>query len=117
MQEFEDGFLLSEVPLGEGHLDLERIIQVLTETRPDIQFNLEMITRDPLRVPCLREGYWATFSNLPARDLAGTWASVKRNGSQTPLPEVASRTAEERIAFEEENNRRSFQYAQAQLGL
>src|SRR5262249_33207890 len=70
--ESPDGFLLSEVPLGEGILDLKRLVTILRRARPGIRFNLEMITRDPLRVPCLAETYWATLGEVPARDLART---------------------------------------------
>src|SRR5262249_16341903 len=65
-----DGFLLAEVPFGAGILDLSRAVQVLRKARPNIRFNIEMITRDPLRVPCLAENYWATFPELPGRHLA-----------------------------------------------
>ena len=67
VEEYRDGFLLAEVPLGTGFLDLPRVVRVLREARPEIRFNLEMITRDPLKVPCLTDRYWATFADLPGR--------------------------------------------------
>ncbi|HXX93251.1 MAG TPA: sugar phosphate isomerase/epimerase family protein, partial [Planctomycetota bacterium] len=66
-----EGFLLSEVPLGTGFLDLGEMVRILRAANPAIVFNLEMATRDPLRVPCLTPGYWATFPGRPASDLAG----------------------------------------------
>src|SRR5207253_5553332 len=66
VQEYEEGFLLSEVPLGEGFLDLKRMVAVLQKANPTIQFNLEMITRDPLKIPCLTSKYWATMENATA---------------------------------------------------
>ena len=51
--ECPSGFLLSEVPLGEGMLDMKRIVATIKRARPDVNFSLEMITRDPLEVPCL----------------------------------------------------------------
>ena len=72
VEEYADGFLLAEVPLGTGFLDLPKITEILRHARPEIRFNLEMITRDPLRIPCLTKKYWATFTNLPARHLAET---------------------------------------------
>jgi sugar phosphate isomerase/epimerase len=59
--EYENGFLLSEVPLGQGFLDLGQIVAVLAKANPQLQFNLEMITRDPLKVPCLTAKFWATM--------------------------------------------------------
>jgi len=51
MEEYDRGFLLSEVPLGEGCLALPKMIELLERKKPDIRFNLEMMTRDPLSVP------------------------------------------------------------------
>ena len=42
--EYDEGFLLAEVPLGEGFLDLPKMIALLREARLAIHFNLEMIT-------------------------------------------------------------------------
>src|SRR5207302_1326746 len=70
VSEYEEGFLLGEVPLGEGILDLKKIAAILRQARPEVHFNLEMITRDPLKVPCLTPKFWATFESLPGRHLA-----------------------------------------------
>ena len=115
--EYNDGFLLSEVPLGEGFVNLRRIIDVCEKANPKIQYNLEMITRDPLKVPCLTDPYWVTFGALPGRELARSLASVKRNQSKKPLPQVAGKNARQRVEFEEENVRKSFAFAQTRLGL
>ena len=77
LEEYRDGFLLSEVPLGTGVLDLPRVIATLRAARPDIRFNLEMITRDPLKVPCLTEGYWTTFPELPGKHVARALSLVR----------------------------------------
>ena len=70
LEEYRQGFLLAEVPLGTGILDLPRVVRTVRAARPEIRLNLEMITRDPLKVPCLTAGYWATFPDLPGRHLA-----------------------------------------------
>src|SRR5262249_30883457 len=57
VEERSDGFLLAEVPLGEGFLDVPAIVRTLRQARPEVRFNLEMMTRDPLVIPCLTEGY------------------------------------------------------------
>src|SRR2546423_7970058 len=79
VQEYEDGFLLSEVPLGDGFLDLKKMVALLQNANAKIQFNLEMITRDPLKIPCLSPKYWATMKTVPAPDLATRLAMVRRN--------------------------------------
>ena len=63
-------------------MNLQRIIDVCEKANPNIQYNLEMITRDPLKVPCLTDPYWVTFGELPGRELARRLASVKRNQSK-----------------------------------
>ena len=86
LEEFRDGFLLSEVPLGTGVLDLPRAVRVLRSARPEIRFNIEMITRDPLKVPCLTEGYWVTFADLPGRHLAHMIAVLRDTPAKSAAP-------------------------------
>lgn len=117
VEEYEEGFLLSEVPLGEGFLDLKAIMNVCERANPGVQFNLEMITRDPLQVPCLSAKYWSTLADVPGWHLAKTLRMVREHPPAEALPSVAHRDAEGRLAFEEENVRRSFRYAKEQLGL
>ena len=89
VEEYRDGFLLSEVPLGTGILDLPRVIKALRAAHPDIRFNLEMITRDPLKVPCLTEGYWSTFPELPGRHVARALSLVRSHPRPQPLPRIS----------------------------
>src|SRR5215475_608337 len=86
VEESADGFLLSEVPLGSGFLDLPRVLRTLRQANPAIRFNLEMITRDPLRIPCLSRGYWATLEDVPARRLAEMLTYVRTNAAREHLP-------------------------------
>ncbi len=115
--EYDEGFLLSEVPLGEGFLDLPKMIALLRKARPDIRFNLEMITRDPLRVPCLTDKYWTSSPSVRARTLARTLALVRKHKPAQPLPRVSNRPAKEQLAIEEENVRKCLAYAREHLGL
>jgi sugar phosphate isomerase/epimerase len=113
VQEYADGFLLSEVPLGQGILDLKRIVQTLRAKQPEIRLNLEMITRDPLRVPCLTAKYWATFEQLPASVLA---AALRRLHTSTQaLPGIDGKSVEEKLRFEDNNVRESLAFAAWQL--
>jgi hypothetical protein len=109
--EYDEGFLLAEVPLGEGFLNLAKMIALLREARPEIHFNLEMITRDPLRVPCLTEPYWATSTDVPGQDLARTLVLVRKHRPKRPLPRLSGKESKEQLAIEEENVRKSLAYA------
>jgi sugar phosphate isomerase/epimerase len=117
LEEFREGFLLAEVPLGAGILDLPRVVRVLRAARPSIRFNVEMITRDPLRVPCLTDQYWATFPELPGRHLARTLSLVRAHPRSRPLPHVNRLPAQEQLRSEDENIRRCLAFARDQLGL
>jgi sugar phosphate isomerase/epimerase len=117
LEEDRDGFLLSEVPLGTGVLDLPRAVRILKTARPEIRFNIEMITRDPLRVPCLDERYWATFPDLPGRHLARTLALVRRHPPSHPLPRISPRPRDEQLRAEEDNVRACLTFARERLGL
>lgn len=100
---YEDGFLLSEVPLGQGMLDLPKIVAVIQKAQPKTKFSLEMITRDPLKVPCLTPQYWNVFPERNGRFLANTLKLVNAKQSQTPLPTVAQLAREERAKIEGAN--------------
>lgn len=115
VSESNDGFLLSEVPLGTGFVDLARIIKLVRDKRPEVNFNLEMITRDPLRVPCLGTRYWATFADMPAKELARMLAMVRDKSAKQPLPRVSDLTLEDKLVREDENVRASLQFATANL--
>jgi sugar phosphate isomerase/epimerase len=74
VEEYEEGFLLSEVPLGEGLLDLKQIVQLLRQKDPNMIFNLEMITRDPQGSRSHAEvlgDFDDAYSPLPGRDSGG----------------------------------------------
>jgi len=115
--EYEDGFLLSEVPLGDGLLDLSKIVATLRNAQPRLQFSLEMITRDPLKVACLTPKYWATFENLSGRHLAKALAMVRKNKPRQPLPRVSGLSQKRQLEVEEENVLRSLAYAGKELEL
>ncbi len=117
LQEYEEGFLLSEVPFGEGILDLEEIVRICHQANPTVQFNLEMITRDPLKVPCLTKTYWNTSPQLPGSHLAETLRRVKANPPQKPLPRVSGLNQEAQVRYEEANIVDCFVYARQHLNL
>ncbi len=115
--EYEEGFLLADAVLGEGILDLARMVKILRKARPEIQFSLEMATRDPLKVPCLTEKYWATFEDVPGSDLARTLKYVRANESQERLPKVNHLPLDELVKLEEQNIKKCLAFAKENLDL
>jgi len=114
---FNDGFLLSEMVLGQGFLDLPRMISIVRRARPATRLSLEMITRDPLQVPCLTDKYWIAFPDRNGVFLARTMQLVQRYKSTTPLPRISGLSPEAQLQAEQENVRASMQYAKSKLGL
>jgi len=111
--ECDDGFLLAEVPLGDGFLDLRRIIRLLRKTRPGVRFNLEMITRDPLKVPCLTPKYWATLGEVRAWELAESLTRVRKHSFNGPLPSISGLSHREQLLAEAANIDRCLGYAKS----
>jgi sugar phosphate isomerase/epimerase len=111
-----DGFLLAEVPLGLGLLDLPRVVSLLREQPHKVNLNLEMITRDPLRVPCLEKKYWATFGDLPGQALAAALRMVRDEPATADLPRISNRPLDQQLALEDQNVRQSLKFARERLG-
>ncbi len=116
VREYEEGFLLGDVPLGQGCIDLKAVVNTLRSQCPDICFSLELITRDALKVPCLTEKFWTTFPDVPASDLAMTLAVVRSHTADN-LQNVSVLSEEEQIALEAANLETSLKYARESLGI
>jgi 3-oxoisoapionate decarboxylase len=112
-----EGFLLSEVPLDRGLLDLAKVLDTIRTARPRVRFNLEMITRDPLKVPCLTDPYWVTFPERDGIYLARTLRLVRDHPPAGPLPHVSGIDQKGRRRQEEENVRQCLEFARDKLGL
>jgi len=101
VDEYRDGFLLSEVNFGEGLLDMKRVVSIILKARPKVKLTLEMITRDPLQIPCLTEKYWATYQSRDARYLARTLAMVREK--KKTLPRISHLSKDDQMRMENEN--------------
>lgn len=114
--EYEDGFLLGDIPLGQGAFDLKSMVDTIRNVKPQIRFTLELITRDPLKVPCLQDSYWATMPEVPGRDLARTMRFVREHSSNN-LQDVSTLPLEKQVQLEDANIAASLQYAREELSL
>jgi sugar phosphate isomerase/epimerase len=114
VEEMSDGFLLAEVPLGSGFLDIRRIVARISAANPQARFNLEMITRDPLRIPCFTEGYWATMDGVPATDLARSIRLTRQHAQPAgSLVRISPLTISERLALEQQHVEKSVEMMRA----
>ena len=117
VRENPNGFSFADVPLGDGFLDLPALVKVLRDAKPDIHLNLELITRDPLDVPVLKDEFWATMPDTPASDLARVLRTIKTRGAQKPFVNVSELPVERQLALELNNVKQSLAYARDRLGL
>ena len=110
VEPYDEGFLLSEMALGEGMLDLPTMVKTLQQQDPNMIFALEMITRDPLKIPVFTRKYWATFddsySPLPGRDLARILEIVRKTPKK-PLTRTTGLSAADALKLEDELINRS----------
>src|SRR5262245_54296393 len=114
---YDEGFELSEVALGDGTTPLAKIASILRAARKDVYFCLEMITRDPLKVPYKTDHYWITHGSRDAARIKKFEETVLKKASSKPLPKVTGLDKAQALAFEDENLRRCSEYAQKTLKL
>lgn len=112
-----EGFGLSEVPLGEGFLPLAEIIAILRAQRPDVPMCLEMITRDPLQVPYKTDRYWTAIDRPSPSVLARFEQEVLGKAWTRDLPAITGLSADAQIAAEDDNVRKSIDFARQTLKL
>ena len=107
------GLLLGDVILGDGVLDIARILDLLRKGGRRPKLSLEMITRNSLEIPVFSSSYWATFPERQGIRLAQTVELGKRLPA-TPAA-LDSLSKQERTALEETNIRRCLEWASANV--
>ena len=121
VEEYPDGFLLAEVPFGQGVINLKERVAQLRRKDPKMLFCIEMITRDPLKIPVFTDKYWVTFSDpatqIPGRDVAMVLDLVRKNPPKTPLLRPDAFPLEQRIKAEDDYNSACIQYARQNLDM
>ena len=116
LREYSDGFLLGDIPLGQGSFDLKKIVETIKKAKPNVRFSLELITRDPLKVPCLTDQYFATMPSLPGIDVARAMQFVREHTAKH-LQQVTSLPIKEQVELEDANIASRLKYARDVLDL
>jgi len=112
--EIQEGFELSEVVFGEGMLDISKVIATIRAARPKVHITLEMITRDPLKVPCLLTKYWATFPDRSGYALV-KFLQLVRSEPKRNVPHLSGLDRPAQLKAEEDNVKLCLDYARAKL--
>jgi 3-oxoisoapionate decarboxylase len=115
VQNYADGFLLSEVRFRDGFLDIPAMWRILKKSNPKLNPIHELITRDPLKVPVLTDKYWATWPDRSGKYLARTIRLVDATASKIPLPVVSTLSPDAQAQAEENNNIDCFDWARSAL--
>lgn len=116
LREYEQGFLLADIPLGQGSFDMKRVAAILKRAKPDIRMMLELITRDPLKVPCLTDQFWATMPHVSGQDLACTLRLVREHPAKS-LQSVGALSRDKQVDLEDANIKASLAFAIEELAL
>ncbi|MGI9146874.1 MAG: sugar phosphate isomerase/epimerase family protein [Chloroflexota bacterium] len=83
----EDGAMAQWTPVGEGNVDLRRIVELVGNQAPQVPINLEIITAGaPKHLPYLdpESTFWKLYPDMLARDFA-RFIELARRGRQEPL--------------------------------
>ena len=112
----EDGFLLTDVPLGQGIIPLAKIMEILRKGRSDIHFCLDMETRDPWKVPFKKDRYWVAYEERNEERIEKFKTSILSKASSASLPKVSGMSSPRMLAVEDDNIRKSVSYAKRTLG-
>lgn len=122
------GAMTQWVPLGQGDVDLARIVGILREKAPNPAIDLEIITgSDPKAIDYLNphDSYWSMYPDLLARDFA-RFVALAQRGHPNPLDQLAGPydlegvAPDQVVAFHAQQRRHfeeSVQYARVTLGL
>ena len=124
LYEHPRGAAFQWVALGDGSMDLARIVALFKQVCPQAAMQLEIITgRPPQVLPYLEADFWKAFPKLPASDFARFLALAKRchpfmgemmvaGTGKLPATYDAAITEQQRVDLE-----RSFDYAKKTLGV
>jgi sugar phosphate isomerase/epimerase len=104
----DEAMFLSEVNLGQGYLPVSTYVTQIRAARPKTRFTLEMITRDPLRVPCWDAEYYLTLPTRNARILAQLKQAAKAKSPS--VPRTGSLPRAEQLRQEEDNVRQCLRW-------
>ena len=117
LEEYSEGFLLGDIPLGEGFFDLKQVVALLRKYKPNLPLLLECITRNPLHIPCLTDKYWATFPAPDGLLLARSLRRVRANKPKWQMHLPAKPSPALLREMETKHIETSIAYARGTLGL
>lgn len=117
VQEYADGWLIADVALGDGILPLEKMTTILRAAKPDVRFNLESITRDPIQLPVRTDAFWTTLPGERTTRLTRAAAIVNARPGVAFPGEVSTLPAEQQLELERRHVERSLAYARDHLDL
>ena len=116
LREYADGFLLGDIPLGQGSFDMKRMVEIIRKSKPNVRFALELITREPLKVPVLTDQFFETMPTTRGIELARTLRFVRDNPAKE-LQYVNKLPVAQQLELEDANVLASIRFAESELNL
>lgn len=86
----DNGAMAQWAPVGDGDVDLARIVGIVREHAPDSVLDLEIITGvAPAALPYLDPAstFWTIYPDMPARDFA-RFVAIAQRGNPEPLDQL-----------------------------
>jgi 3-oxoisoapionate decarboxylase len=115
----DDGYALIRCPVGDGIVPLGAIVRRLSQTRPNVQFSIEVGALIERVVRVCADDFWTEHRARPLPDLARLLAFVGSHavssGTDLRTPFECGENAATICAFEHAQLARSVAYAAAQL--
>ena len=117
VKEYKDGWLIADVALGDGFLNVKTLVSIIRSTKPEVRFNLETITREAIKLPLYTDAFWTTIpgDRTQATERARAVVQSKSGGV---FPENPVKLAvQEQLAMERRHLERSLVFAREQLDI
>lgn len=86
----DEGAMVQWAPVGEGNVDLRRIVEIVREHAPDSAIDLEIITGvAPKAIPYFdpASDFWRMYPDMKARDFA-RFVAIAQRGTPEPLDQL-----------------------------
>ncbi len=115
VEEYRDGFLLAEVPLGTGVLDLPRVVRTLRAARPGDPLQPRDDHPRPAQGPLPDRSLLGDLPRPPGPAPGPRPRLVRAHPPRPPLPRISPLAPEDRLRAEDDNIRRCLAFAKEGL--
>jgi 3-oxoisoapionate decarboxylase len=111
------GYTLYNVPFGEGHVDLQYVVNAVRQYNPGVMYSIEMVSGRTFPISSLEESFYSGYDERDALDLVKVLRLV-RDHPKKPSSFIPLETfTDDNLAYEEANMKSCVKYAREVLKL